>query len=134
MLALALALAASVDGLPLGELAPQALPTSGCAAYLFTTGARRQFVGMATPGSLRIALDGAVVDFARAGQAGTAGYGLAAETDYRAGDAAAALSLTVAERADLRDGAVVPAATLRIDRPGRDGVVVPLVGLIGCTS
>lgn len=134
MLALVLALAASVDGLPLGELAPQALPASGCAAYLFTTGAKRHFVGMATPGSLRITLDGTVVDLARAAQTGTAGYGLAAETDYRAGDASATLSLTVAERADLRDGAVVPAATLRIDRPGQDGVVVPLVGLIGCTS
>jgi hypothetical protein len=133
MLALALALAASVDGLPIGEIAPQALPASGCAAYLFTSGPKRYFVAMAAPGSLRLSLDGAQQDLARAAQTGSAGYGLAAETDYRAGDVAASLSLTVAQRADLRDGAVVPAATLRIDRPGKDGVVVALVGLIGCT-
>lgn len=128
------ALAASVEGLPIGELAPQALPASGCAAYLFTTGAKRHFVAMASPGALRLALDGATLDLPRADERGAAGYGLSADTDYRSGDTAAALSLTVAERADLRDGAVVPAATLRIDRPGKDGVVVPLVGLIGCTS
>lgn len=134
MLALVLALAASVDGLPIGELAPQALPARGCAAYLFTTGDKRRFVAMASPAGLRLSLDGTVVDFAGAAQRGAAGYGLAADTDYRAGDTAAALSLTVAERADLRDGAVVPAATLRIDRPGKDGVAIPLVGLIGCTQ
>ena len=72
------------------------------------------------------------MDLPRAAQVGAAGYGLAADTEYRAGDTLAALSLTVSERADLRDGAAVPAATLRIDRPGQDGVVVPLVGMIGC--
>lgn len=133
MLAFALALAASVDGLPLGELAPQALPASGCAAYLFTAGAKRYFVAMATPGQLRLALNGTSTDLPRGAQTGAAGYGLAAETEYRAGDVAAALSLTIADRADLRDGALVPAATLRIDRPGKDGAVIPLVGLIGCT-
>lgn len=132
MLAFALALAASVNGLPLGELAPQALPPSGCAAYLFTTGEKRHFVAVASAGSIRVALDGKPVDLPRAAQVGAAGYGLAADTEYRAGDLLAALALTVSERSDLRDGAAVPAATLRIDRPGQDGVVVPLVGMIGC--
>lgn len=132
MLAFALALAASVNGLPLGELAPQALPASGCAAYLFTTGEKRHFVAVATAGQIRLALDGKPVDLARSAQVGAAGYGLATDTEYRAGDLLAALSLTVSERSDLRDGAAVSAATLRIDRPGQDGVVVPLVGMIGC--
>ena len=132
MLAFVLALATSVNGLPLGELAPQALPASGCAAYLFTTGEKRHFVAVASAGSIRVALDGKPVDLPRAAQVGAAGYGLAADTEYRAGDLLAALALTVSERSDLRDGAAVPAATLRIDRPGQDGVVVPLVGMIGC--
>ena len=51
MLAFVLALATSVNGLPLGELAPQALPASGCAAYLFTTGDKRHFVAVASAGS-----------------------------------------------------------------------------------
>ena len=50
MIALLLALLAdppaSIDDLPIGGLAPQALPTRGCAAYLFTGGATRALAAM----------------------------------------------------------------------------------------
>ena len=37
-------------------------------------------------------------------------------------------------RKDLAQGAVVPAATLRLDRPGKDSVVLPVAGIIGCAA
>ena len=46
----------------------------------------------------------------------------------------AVLDMAVETRADLTGGAVVPAATLRVERPGRDAVVVPVAGLIGCAA
>lgn len=135
LLALALsAPPASVDGLPLGGLAPQAMPAQGCAAYLFTTGETRTFVAMASaePGLLRIALDGAPVDLARTGAGPGGAYGLAAASDYRAAGVAASLALTIEPRNDLSKGAAISQATLRIDRDGKDGLVVPLVGIVGC--
>lgn len=127
---------ASIDGLPIGGIARQALPVKGCAAYLFSTGKTRSLVAMvaADAGTLRIALDGRTIDLARAAQQGAAGYGLSAETEYRAGDVTASLTLTVQTRADLSNGAAVPEAILRIERPGRDGIVMPLAGLIGCAT
>ena len=62
MIALLLAAATpAVDGTPLGVLPPQALPASGCAAYLFTGDGARRFVAMASPDLLRLALDGATM-------------------------------------------------------------------------
>lgn len=136
MIALALLAAVAIEGTPLGVLAPQALPAKGCAAYLFTGDGSKRFVAMASAldGTLRLVLDGATVDAARSGQSGAGGYGFAASTEYRGAELTATLELTSAPRADLTSGAVVPSATLRIDRPGKDGVVAPLVGIIGCAS
>ena len=53
-------------------------------------------------------------------------------TVYRGGDVTATLDMAVAVRADISAGATVTSATLRIDRPGRDTVVMPVGGLIGC--
>jgi hypothetical protein len=124
----------SIDGLPVGGLPRQALPARGCAAYLFTTGPTRALVAMATadPAQIRIALDGRIADFARAAQVGDGGFGFARTTTYAAADTALTLDLTIATRADLRDGAVVPEATIRIERAGRDGIVLPVAGMIGC--
>lgn len=126
---------ASVDGLPIGRLAKQALPAKGCAAYLFsTTGAKRVLVAMATadPGMLRIAIDGKTADYARTAQSGGGGFGFSGTTEYRGGDVTATLQMTITTRGDLTAGAAVPEATLRIDRLGKDSVVLPAAGLIGC--
>ncbi len=120
----------------LGAIGTQQLPANGCAAYLWSASDRR-LVAMASadPAQLRIALDGKVpVELPRVGQHGEGGFGLAASTDYRGGEVAATLDLTIAARADLKDGATVPQATLRIDQAGRDTVIVPLAGLIGCRA
>jgi hypothetical protein len=128
--------AAAIEGTPLGVLAPQEMPAKGCAAYLFTGDGSKRFVAMASAeaGTLRLVLDGATVDAARSGQTGAGGYGFAASTEYRGAELTATLELTSAPRADLTNGAVVPQATLRIDREGKDGVVTPLVGIIGCAT
>lgn len=117
----------------LGAIGRQELPDTGCAAYLWNTG-DRQLVAMASadPARLRIALDGKPVDLIRADQHGEGGYGLAATTDYRGDGVAVTLEIAVATRADLKDGAAVPQATLRLAASGRDEVIVPLAGLIGC--
>ncbi|MEH3047086.1 hypothetical protein [Sphingomonas adhaesiva] len=129
---------ASIDGLPLGALPQQALPTKGCAAYLFTTGETRVLAAMVTadPGSLRIALDGTIADYPRvdgaSGRAATLGF--TPDARFAAGDVSATLDMRVEQRATLGQGAAVPTATLRIDRTGRDTIVVPMAGLVGCTN
>ncbi len=125
---------ASIDGLPIGGLEKQALPARGCAAYLFSTGATRTLVAMATadPATLRIALDGTTADYARSTQQGEGGFGFARTTEYKAGDVTATIDMTITTRNDLTKGAAVPDATLRVDRPGKDGLVIPVAGLIGC--
>lgn len=126
----------SIDGLPIAGLPRQSLPDRGCAAYLFSAGQTRTLAAVATadPPTLRIALDGKVADYPRAAQAGVGALGLSGTTVYHAGDVTATLDMTIATPADLLDGAAVPAATLRIERPGRDGLVLPLGGLIGCAK
>ena len=129
---------ASIDGLPLGALPQQPLPPKGCAAYLFTTGETRVLAAMVTadPGSLRIALDGAVADYPRVdgvqGRGTTLGF--TPDARFAAGDVSATLDLRVEQRATLGQGAAVPSATLRVDRAGRDTIVVPLAGLVGCAN
>ncbi len=144
MIALLLALAAvdppkvpaTIDGLPIGGLPRQAMPTQGCAAYLFSAGKDRVLVAMASaaPGTLRVALEGSPADYARGTQSGSAGYGFATTTEYRGGDVSATLDLTIQTRKDLTQGAVVERGTLRIDRPGKDTIVLPVAGLIGCAA
>ena len=131
-----LALALQVAAVPaLGAIGRQQLPATGCAAFLWSA-ADRTLVAMASaePARLRIAIDGKPVDLPRVGQHGEGGFGLAASTDYRGEDIGATLDVTVATNAGLKDGAMVPQATLRIERSGRDTLVVPLGGMIGCRS
>ncbi|MFA5965723.1 MAG: hypothetical protein WC804_17035 [Sphingomonas sp.] len=125
----------SVDGLPLGALPRQSLPAHGCAAYLWSTGATRLLVAMvsADPAQLRLSIDGSITDLSRDSQRGAAGFGFAETTEYRAGTTTATLVMSVKTRADLKDGAAVPEATLRLDREGKDSVVLPVAGMIGCS-
>lgn len=117
----------------LGTLNRQALPPRGCAAYLWNV-TNRSFVGMAVAeaATLRLKLDGKVVDLPRVTQLGQGGYGLATSTTYQTGTMVATLALTIAPREDLAAGAVVPQATLTLHRDGADELVQPLAGLIGC--
>lgn len=123
-----------IDGLPIGAIGKQALPSKGCAAYLWTVAGTRSLVAMASaePAQLRIALDGVTKDYARTTQSGPGGFGFAGVTEYRGGDLTATLDMTITTRGDIAQGASVMPATLRIDRPGRDTVVVAVGGLIGC--
>lgn len=118
-----------------GALDRQALPSRGCAAYLWNV-ADRSFTAMAGAASatLRVKLDGKVVDLPRVAEERPGGYGLAAMTTYRAGGTVATLALTIAPRADLAAGAVVPQATLTLQREGSDELVQPVAGLIGCAT
>ena len=119
---------------PLGAIGKQKLPAKGCAAYLWSMDAARQLVAMATadPAQIRLTVDGKTTDYAMATQSAAIGFGFGGVTVYRGGDVTATLDMAVAVRADISAGATVTSATLRIDRPGRDTVVMPVGGLIGC--
>lgn len=126
---------ASIEGLPIGGIGKQTLPAKGCAAYLFTAaGEQRVLIAMASAdtATLRIAIDGKTQDYARTAQSGSGGFGFSGTTEYRGGDVTATLDMTIVTRGDVTGGAIVPRATLRIDRMGKDSVVIPAAGLIGC--
>lgn len=132
---IALALALLIQEAPsLGPIGRQALPAKGCAVFLWSNAARRELVAMALadPAVLRLQLDGKSVDVARATAQGAAGFGFSTLTEYRGAEIVAVLDMSVEVRRDLTGGAVVPAASLRIERPGRDVLVAPVAGLIGC--
>ena len=118
---------------PLGAIGKQKLPAKGCAAYLWSMDAARQLVAMASadPAQIRLTVDGKTTDYAMATQSPAIGFGFGGVTVYRGGDVTATLDMAVAVRADISAGATVTSATLRIDRPGRDTVVMPGGGLIG---
>ena len=119
---------------PLGAIGTQKLPAKGCAAYLWSMDVGRQLVAMATadPAQIRLAIDGKTTDYAMTTQSPAIGFGFGGVTQYRGGDVTATLDMAVAVRADISAGATVTSATLRIDRPGRDTIVMPVGGLIGC--
>ena len=124
----------TIDGLPIAGLPKQALPAKGCAAYLFSTGATKALVAVANadPAQIRIALDGKTTDYARSTEKTPSGFGFSGSTEYRGGDVTATLDMTITTRGDLSAGAIVSDATLRIDRPGKDSIVLPVAGLLGC--
>ena len=126
----------TIDGLPIGGLPRQSLPATGCAAYLFSAGQTRALVAMASaePASLRLSLDGRVVDLGRTTASGAVNFGFGTSTEYRASDVTATLDMTTRSRKDLTQGAVVASGTLRIDRAGKDTIVLPVGGLIGCAT
>lgn len=117
----------------IGPIGRQELPARGCAAYLWSA-ADRQLIGMATadPAMLRLSVDGRRLDLPRAASDGSGALGFAASQRYDAGGVAATLAMTVVVRADLQRGGQVPSGLLTIERAGRDTVVLPVAGLIGC--
>ncbi|WP_034159839.1 hypothetical protein [Sphingomonas sp. ERG5] len=130
---------ASIDGLPIGGIARQDLPASGCAAYLWSVGQTRTLVAMASadPASVRLSIEGRQIDVPRTGQQGggqqdAGGFGFSDVTEYEGDGVKAVLDMTITTRGDLKDGATVPEATLRIERAGKDSIILPVMGLIGC--
>ena len=117
----------------LGPIGKQVMPAKGCAAFLWGT-TDRTLVAMAgaETGRIRVAIDGKPIDYLRANESGAGGFGFAGVTTYRGGDLTIALDMTIVSRDDLASGAMIPAATLRIDRPGRDTVILPVAGMVGC--
>ena len=131
LLALALIQAPPAAPPVLGTLPRQQLPERGCAAYLWTVQDQR-LVAMAEPARLRILVDGAVRDLPAAEGSGAGTLGFAESTRFAGGGWTATLSMTIAQRETLQDGAIVSDATLRIGRDGQDEIAVPVGGLVGC--
>lgn len=127
---------ATIDGLPIGAIPTQALPKTGCAAFLWTATGSRTLIAMAgaDPAQLRLSVGGTLTDLPRTEQHDPGGFGFAGVTQYQVGEVTAILTMSIVTRGDLKDGASVPEATLRIDRTGQDSVVVPVAGLIGCAA
>lgn len=132
MLAVLMQAATATTPMP-GKLPQQALPERGCAAYLWSL-QDRSLVTMATadPATLRLVIDGKVVDLPQESRTGPGGFGLPTRGVYRGGGVMAALDLTFATRTDLTDGGGVPEATLTIARDGADVMVLPVAGMVGC--
>lgn len=124
----------SVDGLPIGAIPPQELPQGSCAAFLWTRTNSHGLVAMLTanPARIRFAPGGTITDLVRVSQQGASDFGFSTTTDYAGGDFRLSIDIEIAKRKDLSDGAMIPVATIRIDRAGQDTVIVPAVGLIGC--
>lgn len=143
MIAVLLAIAAQAAPPPassaLGAIGQQKLPAKGCAAYLWSA-ADRQLVAMAVadPATLRLSLGGRTIDLARSTDSAADGVasklGFAASAEYRGGDVTARLAMDIVQQDGLTAGAKVPEGSLQIDRPGQDGIVVPVAGLIGCRT
>lgn len=125
---------ASLDGLPIGTIPRQELPTGSCAAFLWSQTPGHGLIMMvsATPATARFAPGGAVTDLVRVSQTGEAQFGLAATTEYAGGDFRVTVDMEIVKRGDLTDGAAVPSATVRVDQAGKDSVIVPAAGIIGC--
>ncbi len=125
---------ASIDGLPIGTIPRQELPTGSCAAFLWSQTPSHGLIMMvsASPAGVRFAPGGTVTDLVKVGQTGDAQFGLAATTDYAGGDYRVTVDMDIVKRGDLTDGAAVPTATVRVDQAGKDSVIVPAAGIIGC--
>lgn len=126
----------SVDGLPLGGIPRQELPTHGCATFLWTATQTRALVAMMTsePGQLRFAPDGHVTDLVRTVQNGPGELGFLAHSEYAGGPYKVVVEMEISTRPDLTQGGIARNATLRIDRDGSDTLIVPVVGIIGCAG
>ena len=121
----------------LGGIGQQSLPASGCAAFLWSSAGDRTLVAMATatPAGLRLAIDGRPpVDLVLTSGEGATSFGFPGSATYKAGEVTATLAMTISNRSDLAAGAVVPEGALTVELPGRDTVVQPVAGLIGCAT
>lgn len=128
------ALPASIDGLPVGPIPQQQLPSGSCAAFLWAKTASNPLIMMiaASPPLVRYAPGGVVGDLAQRSSSGAPIDGIYPQASYAGADARVDIDLTIVERLDLKDGALVQGGTVTITQTGKDGIVVPVDGLIGC--
>ncbi len=141
MIAVLLAAAAQAVPAPvaipstLGAIGQQKLPAKGCAAYLWSA-TDRQLVAMAVadPATIRLSISGRTIDLSKAAGDGAGKLGFSDSAEYRGADVTARLTMEVVQQDGLTNGAKVPTGALQIDRPGQDGLVVPVAGMIGCRS
>lgn len=91
-------------------------------------------VAMATtdPASLRLMVDGKVVDLPISAQNGIGGLGYSQITEYKGAGTTATLQVVVKSDAGTPKSGSISDATLRIDHAGRASVVIPVAGAIGC--
>ena len=125
---------AGVDGLPIGALPPQTLPTKGCAVFLWTRTPSMAPVAMATtdPAMLRLSIDGEARDLPISAQNGIGGLGFSQVTEYKDAGVTATLQGTVRTDAGAPKSGSISDALLRIDRAGRDSFTIPVAGAISC--
>lgn len=118
----------------LGAIGRQALPPTGCAAFLWSRWEPPQLMAMvsAEPATLRLQIDGKPQVLTRVSGEGSANHGLTPVSRYALGEVIATVEMTVADRPDLTDGAMVTDATVTIEQAGKDTLVLPAAGLIGC--
>ena len=116
----------------LGAIGPQELPREGCAAYLWSLSEPRRLVAMAAPDRLRLNLDGKAIDLPRVAAEGVAGLGLASTTRYATTGLSATVALAVTERPDIAKGGFASDATLTLEPQGKDALIVPVAGMVGC--
>ena len=77
-------------------------------------------------------VDGTTRDLPRVTAVGATALGFAQSATFAAGDITAMLQLNVTTREDLSGGGVVGDGVLQVARAGRDAIVVPVGGLVGC--
>ena len=135
LLAAALAQSPSSPPIALDAIGQQALPKTGCAAYLWNASDRR-LVAMASAdaATLRLSIGGEKLELARTAQDGGIALGLAAMTTYVGQGVTARLDITVVSRENLVGGAQISDGSLEVARSGQDSLIVPIAGLVGCTT
>ncbi|MDE0879447.1 MAG: hypothetical protein OSB00_12410 [Sphingomonas bacterium] len=135
LLAAALAQSLPTPPVVLNAIGRQALPQTGCAAYLWNASDRRLIaMASADAATLRVSIGGRTIDLARSAQDGATSLGLAAMTTYTGDGITARLDMTVVPRENLVGGAQVSDGSLEIARGGADSLIVPVAGLVGCTT
>ncbi len=119
------ALAQSAAALPLGELPQQKLVPGQCVIFLWTRSEPPRRIAMAdeTARTLRIVYAGKPLDLAATGPFSYAN----AQVDIR-------LDLDIQERDGMTDGAIINQGALRLDRAGKDSLVVPVGGIRACPT
>lgn len=122
------------DGLPLKSLDEPEMPKSGCALFLWTVSPVRKLVLTARRDrpAARIALASGPVELARAATQGPDVLGFTPGATYSDGSRTLAYELSIQQRPDVRNGALVPGGSLRFDMAGGESVVMPVTGLIRC--
>jgi hypothetical protein len=81
---------------------------------------------------LRLTIDGKVTDLPISAQNGIGGLGYSQITEYKGKGATATLQIVVKTDASTPKSGSISGATLRIDRAGQAGVVIPVAGAIDC--